>query len=244
MERRSLWLGLVIIAIGIVWLLNNLGITEVSLGNLITTYWPVILVLMGLDLLIKERRESEEGSKEAGISRGRMIWVIVLVALGLVILGRNLGLYSFSLSIVWAAFWPIVLILVGLALLRSSSGPGTAHWAVMSGTELKNRGWKLEDGQYVALMGGIEMDLTVAEIPERDVTLNLTAVMGGIDIRIPDNLAIECQGTAVLGGFTFLHEEGGGIFASRTYSHTPDDAGKRRLILRATAIMGGVDVKR
>lgn len=108
-------------------------------------------------------------------------------------------MYELDLSVFWKVFWPAVLILTGWGLLRKTTSSGGFHWAVMSGIELKNEGWKVADGNFVAFMGGVELDLTVADFPEREVVLGLVAVMGGIDVRVPDDLAVECAGTAVLG---------------------------------------------
>jgi uncharacterized membrane protein YhhN len=45
----------VLIALGVLFLLNNLGYTNLSLGRLITTWWPVILILVGINLLLRDR---------------------------------------------------------------------------------------------------------------------------------------------------------------------------------------------
>ena len=44
------------------------------------------------------------------------------------------------------------------------------------------------------------MDLTAAEIPDGETLLDLTAIMGGIDVKIPPDLAVVYEGTAILGG--------------------------------------------
>jgi hypothetical protein len=47
--------AVVLIALGLLFLLNNLGYTNLSLGRLITTWWPVILILVGINLLLRDR---------------------------------------------------------------------------------------------------------------------------------------------------------------------------------------------
>ena len=235
--------GLLLIVLGVIWLLNNLAIAQINLGELISTYWPVLLITWGIDILgrmLRDGREKERG--KPGLSGGSVTGLVLLI-LGSVILGRNLGFYELDLSLFWKAFWPVILILIGWSLLRGTTGAGGLHWAVMSGIELKNQGWKVTDGSFVAFMGGVDMDLTVADIPEREIALNLTAVMGGIEVRIPPGLAVECAGTALLGGVKFFQEEGGGIITVRRFASEGAPEGKKKLIIRGLAIMGGIEIK-
>ncbi|GAB3385799.1 LiaI-LiaF-like domain-containing protein [Lysobacter fragariae] len=47
--------ALVLIVVGTLFLLNNLGYTSLSLGRLISTWWPAILVVVGLSLLFSRK---------------------------------------------------------------------------------------------------------------------------------------------------------------------------------------------
>jgi hypothetical protein len=46
---------LVLISLGVVFLLNNLGIVEVSVWELMFRFWPILLVAAGLDILLGHR---------------------------------------------------------------------------------------------------------------------------------------------------------------------------------------------
>ncbi|RJQ30390.1 MAG: hypothetical protein C4589_03515 [Peptococcaceae bacterium] len=235
--EKPVFFGLLLIALGVVWLLNNLGMAQIDLGELISTYWPVLLIAWGLDSLGRGVR----GGKE--VSSGGIVTGLVLLALGGAFLGRNLGFYELDLSFLLKILGPVILILIGWNLFRGAGGAGGLHWAVMSGIELKNQGWKVADGSYLAFMGGVDMDLTVADIPEGEVTLNLTAFMGGIEVRVPPGLAVECAGTAILGGVKFFQEEGGGVIATRRFASEGAPGSGRKLIIRGLAVMGGIEVK-
>ncbi|MCR4425923.1 MAG: cell wall-active antibiotics response protein [Firmicutes bacterium] len=226
-------MGIVIAVIGIVLLLNNFGATRIDVGEFIESYWPLILVLWGLSVILQPREERGGGDVGA--------WIVLII--GLLLLGRTTGFYRFDLRWVWGVFWPVVIILIGLNLLRSSTTRGDTRWGVMSVTELKNDGWELKDGAYVAFMGGVNMDLTVADIPDREVFLDLTAVMGGMDIKAPRDLAIECEGTAVLGGVDFFRESTGGVISSRRFSQRGPEGSPKKVIIRCRAIMGGIEIK-
>ncbi|HZX76511.1 MULTISPECIES: LiaI-LiaF-like domain-containing protein [Lysobacter] len=45
--------ALVLVVIGTLFLLNNLGFTDMSLGRLLMTWWPAILIVVGLGMLFK-----------------------------------------------------------------------------------------------------------------------------------------------------------------------------------------------
>ncbi len=236
--------GVVVVALGVVWLLRNLGVVEVDIGDAIATYWPVVLVIWGVDALasaVSVRRGN--GDRRAGVSWGSALVGLILLGLGLVLLGRNLGYYWVSLSVLWRVFWPAVIILIGWSLIRGAAGPGGTHWAVMSGIELKNPGWRVEDGNYTALMGGVDLDLSVADIPDGKTQLGLTAIMGGIDVKVPSGIDVECEGTAILGGVKFFDEEGGGIISSRRTAQRGAEGSRKKVVIRAWTLMGGVEVK-
>ncbi|MDK2931825.1 MAG: hypothetical protein PWR07_1956 [Bacillota bacterium] len=142
---HSILLGLLILTLGIVWLLRNLGVVEADIGGLIATYWPALLIIWGLDAIFSAvSPHSNGGSRSQGVFSASGIFGLVLVILGVVIIGRNLGLYHVDLSIIWRVLWPIVIILIGWSLIRGSSAAGGTYWAVMSGIERKVPGWNLD----------------------------------------------------------------------------------------------------
>jgi hypothetical protein len=243
-SRGPMWLGVVAILLGLLWLLNNIGMTHIAVGRLITVYWPVLFIIWGLEIIL---RETIYGSKEESRSTGLRSTVlngVILAVLGTLILGSNLGIWHLNFSVVWKVFWPVILILIGWGLLRGVTSTGGTHWAIMSGIELRNKVWKLESGNMIAFMGGINLDLTVAEIPETDTVLNLTAIMGGIEVKVPDDVNVECEGTAILGGVTFLGESAGGVISSRRFGTREVDMSKKKVIIHSRTIMGSVEVKR
>lgn len=50
--------AIILIVLGCLFLANNLGWADFSLGHLIRTWWPAILIAVGVSMLFKgERRE-------------------------------------------------------------------------------------------------------------------------------------------------------------------------------------------
>ena len=119
------------------------------------------------------------------------------------------------------------------------SEPGTrrrkpTRWVVsMMGGAAKKGRWRIGDQlMALTLMGGNDIDLRHAEIDSDDVTIIAVAVMGGMDIYVPDTVDVEVGGFAVMGG----NGERG--------STRPPRPGGPRIRILAYALMGGIDVWR
>lgn len=46
-------IGILFIILGLTFLLNNLNLIEVSLAEIIRVYWPVIIIWIGVDKLVR-----------------------------------------------------------------------------------------------------------------------------------------------------------------------------------------------
>ncbi len=47
-------IGILFIVLGVIFLMNNLNIISVSLAEIIRVYWPVILIWIGIDKLLRK----------------------------------------------------------------------------------------------------------------------------------------------------------------------------------------------
>ncbi len=239
--------GLAVLIVGVILLLNNLGVgIEIEVREVLRL-WPVIPLILGLNWLFLSFGSSEgaEG-KKVFFSWGQFSTALIAIAIGVIFLGRNLGLFEVDTSMFFNLLFPVILILIGFNLLRGraqSSGSG-GRFTFMGGANVGGaEPWKLEGGSYFAFMGGIEMDLTKAEVPEGETVLDLTAIMGGIEVKIPRDMAVIYEGSAVLGGVSFKDQEDGGIIAGRKIEQNIDQSNGRRVRIQARAILGGVEIK-
>ncbi len=240
-------IGLAIVVIGLILLLNNL-IEGVDIDvRQILQFWPVIPLILGINWLFASfGSTSSDQGKKVFFSWGQFFTAIIAIAIGVIFLGRNLDLFYVDTRLFWNLFWPVILILIGFSLLRGralSSGKG-GRFAFMGGVNVGgSQPWKLESGSYFAFMGGIDMDLTSAEIAKGETILDLTAFMGGIDVKIPRDLAVIYEGSAVFGGVSFKDQEDGGIVGGRRIEHNIDQSTTDIVRIQARAIMGGVEIK-
>jgi hypothetical protein len=80
-------------------------------------------------------------------------------------------------------------------------------------------------------MGGGEIDLREARFAEREITINIVAIMGGCEITVPEDATVRVTGVGVMGAFDHSNPGPG----------TPDGP---VITVSGLALMGGVDVKR
>ncbi|MFO7951946.1 MAG: cell wall-active antibiotics response protein [Bacillota bacterium] len=240
-------IGIIVVVVGVLLLLDNL-VEEIRVDmRQILQFWPLIPLVLGLNwLLASFGAVSTETGKKTHFSWGQFITALIAIAVGVIFLGRNLDLFYIDTSMLFNIAVPLILILIGVNLLRgrAQSAGGGGRFAFMGGAEVGgSRPWKLESGSYFAFMGGIEMDLTAAELPEGETLIDLTAIMGGIEVKIPKDMPVIFEGSVVLGGVTFIDQEDGGIIGGRKIEHNLEERTTKYVRLQGRAMMGGIEVK-
>lgn len=102
--------------------------------------------------------------------------------------------------------------------------------AIMSGETTRGRWRPASQTNAVAVMGGVEVDLREAEVPPEGFTLTATALMGGVEVIVPDDVAVEVGGLAFMGG-------------REVTAVQPDDPYAPVVRVQAYALMGGVEIR-
>ncbi len=219
-------LGLAVIAAGLLLLLDNMGI---YIPFRVWDFWPVILILMGISHLAEK--------KDHGGSWGGWIFIII----GSLFLLRNLDLMPFH----FRDLWPLFLIIIGISLLRHGfSGKARASKTstdfinltfMMGGGDYRFQNKDLQGGRITAIMGGGTIDLREADFTTNTIDFDLFALWGGIEVIVPPHWTISVQGTPILGGVDNL--------TRNVNSMAGSGQAAKNLSVRATAIMGGIEIK-
>jgi hypothetical protein len=117
---------------------------------------------------------------------------------------------------------------VPAALVR----PSGLVLSIMGGTERHGTWTVPRTLNVLSLMGGTRLDLREARLPAGVVDMRVAAMMGGVEIIVPPELAVEANGAAIMGGFQHVERA----------SADPDPAAP---LLRVTglAVMGGVHIE-
>jgi predicted membrane protein len=188
-------------------------------GGTLFRFWPLGIVAVGIVKWLSPAPQRMSA----------LFWIVAGVALLLVTLGQM------SFVGVWAAILFMVGAKIAWKALRPMAVPTDPSSAVdllqlMGGTKAVVTSSDFKGGQATAVMGGCEIDLRHASMPEgRPAVLDTFAFWGGIEIRVPDDWEVVSQGNALLGAF---------VNNARS-----QPGARRRLVITGLAIMGGVEVK-
>ena len=232
-DYSALIWGLIFVVVGIIFGGNALNIWDIDI--FFPGWWTLFLIIPGLISMVRY-----------GFNWGSGILVII----GLVLLFDALDIIDDG--VIWKLIFPLVLVAVGISIIASFFRTGTKkgikseeysksksykydstqyprYTAILGGGDYKNNTEDLKGVVAEAILGGLSIDLRDAKITE-DIVLELTAVLGGIDIFIPDNVRVEIiSGVPVLGGFE--HK------INRNAISGP------KVRIKYTAVLGGIEVK-
>ena len=67
-HRRPYLGALILITLGVLFLLDNLGVAD--FGTIISTYWPLILILIGIRIFFRYGRSSTQSSPSGSVNTG------------------------------------------------------------------------------------------------------------------------------------------------------------------------------
>jgi hypothetical protein len=82
-------------------------------------------------------------------------------------------------------------------------------------------------------MGGIRLDLTSARFAQAETTINAYALMGGIEVIVPEDVTVQVTGIGFMGAFE-----------DSTHKGAATIPGGPVVKITGLAMMGGVEVKR
>jgi hypothetical protein len=117
--------------------------------------------------------------------------------------------------------------------LEAANWPSKKRWiAIFGGVEKKGRWSVPRKVTVVAMMGGAEIDFRDAVFAEGVTELRITAFMGGVQLIVPPWLAVECDATAIFGGFEEMAR-----------GHGTPDPGRALLRVSGFCMMGGVSIE-
>jgi hypothetical protein len=218
----QLVIGVLVIAAGTLMTFDNLGLVH---AEEYIRFWPASLIGVGVLKLLQSRE---------GLGGGFGGFVFTVVGTWLLLEQSAVVTLSF-----WD-MWPTLLVFFGGFLVwQGLSAPRVRPvatdlvntvraTAVLGGLVQGSHSPAFRGGQVTAIMGGCEIDLRRAAI-DGEAVVELFALWGGIEIRVPDDWSVVSQIVPVLGGV-------------EDKTSPPQGAARHRLILRGFVIMAGVEI--
>jgi len=221
MKAKQTTLGILVILAGAIVLFVNTNTGPAR--ELAADWWPLTFIVAGLYMLWVNARN--------------YVWPIILMLIGGVTLLRTLGIADVNLGTLIA---PVILLGIGVSIIISARGSANqghnsttedSVTAILGGSSSRNTSTAYTGGTVTALMGGAELDLSRATVKDHAV-LRVNIVMGGLELRVADNVQIINRTQSILGGIE-----------DKTIPVAANKANPS-LTIQGLVLMGGIEVKR
>ncbi|MEO9964712.1 MAG: DUF5668 domain-containing protein [Reichenbachiella sp.] len=240
-QSRSSALGIVLIALGGLFLLDNLDIIPYEISYYLFN-WKGIMIVVGAILL------STKDNKSPGI---------ILMAVGGFFIMSEVLSYEFNWH--WydtrKMFWPILLIVIGLIILNRrskspligvhvievdednkdvpSDGDHINVTAALCGDDRTVTSQNFKGGKVTTVMGGGTYDLSAAQLAEGTQKIDLMVLFGGATFIVPPDWNVRIEVTSIFGGFSDSRK----VLAGTQTDNT------KELLIKGTVLFGGGEVK-
>lgn len=222
---KILW-GVALIAIGGIFALNAFGITNIEI--FFDGWWTLFIIVPCFIGIFSER---EKTGNIIGLGIGVFLLLCCQNVLGF--------------DMLWKLAIPAIIVIIGLKLIlgaifgdkatkmivasRQNGNDVKTGCATFSGQDINFDGEKFDGAELNAVFGGVKCDLRHAII-EKDCAITASAIFGGIDIYLPDNVNVKISSNSIFGG---VSEE----------KHHPYVEGAVTVYINATCIFGGAEIK-
>ena len=225
MKRNNVIWGIVLVAIGVIFGTNALGITDISI--FFDGWWTLFIIV-----------PCTVGLFTSHDKMGSVIGILIGVAL----LMACQGVIDFE--IMRKLTVPVIVILIGLALIfkrrdnkaallleeaKKNGVPLKQCCATFSGQDVDYTDEVFDGAEFNAIFGGIKCDLRNAVI-EKDAVINACCIFGGIDILVPDNVNVKVSSSSIFGGIS-----------DKNHKNSAENA--VTLYINGTCMFGGMDIK-
>ena len=219
--------GLLVIAVGVIFTLDNLGIIY---AEDYLRYWPAALLLIGGVKVWHARKDGQ------GLLAG-----LIFLGVGAYMLINRIAYIRVEARDVF----PLVLVFLGGFMVwrgvfgrsggsRASDGLSRfSSLAVMGGVARRSNSPQFEGADLTAIMGGCDVDLRDASIaPNTEAVIDVFAFWGGIDLKVPEDWIVVNRVIPLMGGVD-------------DKTRTPIDASapQKRLVVRGIVMMGGIGIR-
>lgn len=211
-SNRRIWLGIILIALGSLFFLDNLNFFWFDMRHTIFS-WHTIFLIIGIVILINHKNSL------AG-------YIFLIIGL----LGTARHFIPFFFNYDFGDLWPIILLFIGLWLILKRNGspamhhtnfaPGTASSQTDSQSQTSSGLYDSIDevsvfnsvkkiitsqnfrgGKVTSIFGSVKLDLTNAKLVPGDNILDVTCIFGGVNIRVPQDWKVAVNVTSAFGGF-------------------------------------------
>jgi len=222
-----MFIGILIIFIGLIALIN-----EMNLGFQIEydLVWPMLMIIFSVYMMIKNKKFS--------------FWYSIMGFIGAWYVLYYFDIITASLE---NYFWPVVLIILGFAIIANKASWNKKVSEISSTCATKGKDGRLNfNGVFGgvtervknndfkgcianAIFGGVELDLRDIKIKD-DAIIDANSIFGGVDLVMPEDYNVVVNSFAVFGG------------NDNKIDRKFDDS-KKTIYINCVSIFGGAEIK-
>ena len=225
MKKENVLWGLGFIIVGILVLINALGILEINV--FFKGWWTLFIIVPCFVNIFKDN------DKTASII-GTVFGILLLLAVRDVI----------NFDLLWKILLPLVLIIIGLSLIfkdkvsdkvkdeikKLNKNSKDEYTATFSGQDLNFDDEEFKGCELNAIFGGIKCDIKNAKLKD-DVVINASSIFGGITLYVSKDVNVKVVSNSIFGG------------VSGNYNKNKNDKKGKTIYVNATCLFGGVEIK-
>ena len=225
------FIGIFLIGLGLVFLFDRMNLIPEGWRDIILSI-PMLLIFIGLINIFRNQ------SRFAGL---------ILIIIGGAFLLPDVFNLPFETK---QLIWPLILILIGIFIVFKTQNRKRPH-VFFPQSETTNSNERIEEvaifgggkrviasqnfkgGTITAIFGGLELDLSDAELSDEGAVIELSCIFGGATLIVKPEWDVQVQVTSVMGGFSDKR---------KVYKPTGTPSTKK-LLIKGEAIFGGGEPK-
>ncbi|WP_096189400.1 cell wall-active antibiotics response protein LiaF [Evansella halocellulosilytica] len=265
-------IGILILTTGIVFLLSNTGVLNTEAASIITTFWPVFIILIGLKVLFEGFIYFIHSLRRDKWHIGKMIWGSIILAIGVIILGNNAGWFDYGFRELFHILWPLLIVYIGVSILfnrkteivvqtrnkgkkqtnffenETSNKKGSYrksqmnHKQFIGDIQLGKQAWELDGADISMGIGSIDIDLTTAVLKDGENVIDIDGWIGSIEILVPRDMAVKAFVDVRIGEVTLFDDTYSGTSRKATYTSPNFHDAEKQVVLHVNLNVGDVEV--
>ncbi|SHG73588.1 cell wall-active antibiotics response protein LiaF [Ornithinibacillus halophilus] len=236
-----------LIALGIILILENIGIAAFNAKETWLVIYPTLFVLLGIKWMIDRIRHKG----------GSWVFGSFFFIFGSLLLLDRFDVIQFVFKDIFK-LWPLLIVYFGFMFINSNrSGNVIIHtsdgkskkkyynngsYFTVGSHEYNEPNWKVEPMNLSNLAGDFYLDFTKAYIPEKEIPINIKALAGDVHLLIPENLEFRIYASVKAGDIDVIGQSVDGINRTLSYETERYEEAERKLDLNITLKAGSIRV--
>lgn len=198
-QMRSIIWGIAIIALGVIFGGNALGLFNINI--FFDGWWTLFIIVPSIISLITEKEKFSS---------------FITLLVGVILLLAAQGVFSYDVA--WKVILAMILIAAGIGIImkgifRKNNDKEIekrirnlendkimdSQMAIFSGSDRVYNGEVFSGANLVAVFGGVDIDLKNAKF-NKDTVIKAFCLFGGIDIKVPEDVQVKIKSGFIFGG--------------------------------------------